>query len=56
MEDREFDVFLVEGDSFRDAEASIIRLNELTADEVDFLLFLISRQEENIDLVVRAIN
>lgn len=36
--------------------AFVIHLNELDADEVDFLLTLISRQEENIDLLVRAVH
>lgn len=54
MRNEMFSVFLIDG-HFASSQSSIVRLDYLVADEVNFILSLLSRQECCIDFVVRAI-
>ena len=53
MRNEMFSVFLTDG-PFASSQSSVIRL-DLVADEVNFILSLLNRQEGCIDFVVRAI-
>ena len=54
MRNEMFSVFLTDG-PFASSQSSVIRLDYLVADEVNFILSLLNRQEGCIDFVVRAI-
>lgn len=51
--ERKYTVFLIQDGCKRGTKAGIVRLDGISADEVDFLLSLISRQQESISMTVR---
>lgn len=51
--EQKYTVFLIQDGCKRGTKAGIVRLDGISADEVDFLLSLISRQQESISMTVR---
>ncbi len=51
--ERTFSAFIVEG-AFSDEERDLVRLDKLSASELDLLLSIISRQDKEMDLILRV--